>query len=257
MKYKQALTVGTQAEGTIQCTYATLYDKRGRALFSLQRKNFEQSDAYLEYLHEYGYDGTAQYGDNKTIAENYVYTADGQEGVILWDMHGRGQVDIDNAPTGLITFDVPLVAVDSYSPDRLVPCKLLLPAVEYLQRTIKSAKKVTKYTIYKINEDGTRGQTVMETYTKPDFDKLEEENCGCDIDPKALARTWEDLLKRINTNDVLYVKPAAFRWEITQVRTNSNDLTDPDSALGRMEAAKEKYEKAKAVLVAAGLTNLI
>ena len=267
MKYKEALQIGTQAEGTIQCTYATIYDANHRPLFSLQRKNFDKSDAYWEFMREYGDGSTPGRESNQTIAENFVYTADGQEGVILWDLHGRGQVDIDNAPTGIITFDVPLVVVDQYSEDQYIPCKLLYPTVEYLQRTIQSAKKVKKYTIYKLKDDGTLGDIVGIQYTKPKEEDLENGHCDYRVDPKALPKVWEDLLHAINSDDTLYVKPAAFNWQITQIRVNfvtdeeakekGAVATDPTSALGILDAARKKYEKAKAVLVAAGLTNFI
>ena len=38
MKYKAAFNIGSQIEGTIQCTYATIFDATGRALFSIQSK---------------------------------------------------------------------------------------------------------------------------------------------------------------------------------------------------------------------------
>lgn len=257
MKYKEALQIGTRAEGIVQCTFATIFDRNGKALFSLQRKNFQDSPAYYEYMRQFGDEGSPEYGNRETTySETFVYTADGKEGIIVWDADAKG-LNPDNAPTGLIMFDMPLVIADEYHEDRLVPVKLLLPAVNYLKQTIKSGKKATKYIIYRKNEDGTDGDVLQETYTKPDPDKLEEQGCDYRIEPKALPVVWERLLKLINADDWVYVKPAAFRWNITQVRTVANENTDPNSALGRLAAAQKNLDKAKAVLIAAGLSNLL
>ena len=47
MKYKAAFNVGSQIEGTIQCTYATLYNKNGKALFTIQSKGSEKIAAAI------------------------------------------------------------------------------------------------------------------------------------------------------------------------------------------------------------------
>jgi hypothetical protein len=270
MKYREALQVGTEAEGTIQCTYATIYDKDGHALFSLQRKRFQDTEVYREMVMKYGQNYEGEYEGNTTFTDNYVYTGDGKEGIILWTT-GRlttgGDGGANTAPKAIIDFDVPLVVVDRYSADRLVPCKLLYPTVEYLRKTVQSSKKFTKYVIYKVNADGTRGKNVQEQYNMPDLDVLAAQHCDYEAIPLSLGKTWSDLLKHLNSNDTVYVKPAAFRWFITQVRVNAVSpedaakngglATDPDSTLGRLEAARKKLEQAKKILVAAGLTNFI
>lgn len=272
MKYREALQVGTQAEGTIQCTFATIYDKDGNALFSLQRKRFEDSDAYREMVMKYGEGYEGEYEGNTTFTENYVYTGDGKEGIIMWadSAHGLtvgGDGGSNTKPVGIITFDVPLVVVNQYSADKLVPCKLLYPTVEYLRRTIQSSKKYTKYVIYKVNSDGTRGKDLQIQYNMPDLEVLQAQHCNYEAIPLSLGKAWEDLLKHINADKVVYIKPAAFRWFITQVRVNPVSpedaaengglATDQDSTLGRLDAARKKLEQAKKVLIAAGLTNFI
>lgn len=260
MKYKQALQIGTQAEGTIQCTYAVIYDNNKKPLFALQRRCFESQKAYYRYMQEDAHD----YFDSQKFSDVIlVYTGDGKEGILAWQDRGDGG-NLENAPTGLLDFDLPLVAVTGYSDQTYVPAKLLSPAVAYIKKTIASAQHRNKYILWEIDEETEEQRKLGEQWTMPNIDKLNKtaqkgKKIDYTIETKHLAAKWEDLLARINADDVVYVKPAAFRWEVTKLKQNpdTEESRELREAKTRMEIAKQKYDAAKAVLVAAGLTNLI
>ena len=126
MWYRQALAIG-RAEGTIQCTYAIIYNASGKKLFALQRRNFEDQVAYVE---------SNQIRDDLIVVDTQTY---GAEGIIAWQADARtpdGFVD-----TGYIRFDLPLVIANEYSQDKLVPVKLDYNAIAYIKRTLSTAKK--------------------------------------------------------------------------------------------------------------------
>ena len=307
MKYKQALNIGTQAEGTIQCTYAVIYGSNKKPLFALQRKDFDSQTSYFDYKRNTGYDlnntpewdesdkqtsflgAQQQFGDlnkfdvNVSSRNIFVYTGAGKEGILTWQSRGDGGL-LENAPTGLIDFDLPLVAVEKYSSDTLVPAKLLYEAVEYIKKTISTAKKARKYEIWE--RDTRTGETrkLQEQYTEPDestFKPKTGKEIYVQINEKGLEPRWQELIDRINNNSVVYVKPAAFRWEVTQLRNVDNldvdaDGTitaekngnvveiDPESSLGKLAAAKAKlaqaeqnYKRAQAIVAAAGAISII
>lgn len=159
MFYKSALNIGT-SEGTVQCTYATIYaDNQGaRPLFSFQRKNFGASPGFgfggramIDDLDtknnentSYGFASSrlAYINDDRLVA---TYTGYGAEGVIGWDggKAGRGEA------TAYTTFDFPLVVADEWSGDRFVPVKLVQEASAYLRHTLDHAKAGTYIVIYK------------------------------------------------------------------------------------------------------------
>ena len=204
MRYKQALSIG-KSEGTIQCTYAILFDKSGRKLFALQRKHFEDHIP-RNYLVNEGSDYGDFWGDNMLIP----YTGAGKEGVVLWD---GGSRTTDNTDTGYLTIDFPLVEAVQYSADKLVPAKLLYEAKTYLLRTITSAKVVKKQ----------------------------------------YSERWQKLYDTINNADVVYVKPAAFNWQPVEIGGSTNI----ESKTTKIQKAKQKLDQAKAILIAAGATNII
>lgn len=296
MKYKEALGLGYQAEGTIQCTFAVIYDQNKKPLFALQRRNFQgetpfdmfaAGEAYYKYLQNGwsesdGGDHPDIFDGQKSEHEIFVYTGYGREGIIAWQDHDY-DFKYEGAAKGLITFDMPLVAVDEYSDEKLVPAKLLYPAVEYIKKTLTSCKKKTKYIIWEKNPETGETRKLGEQYTEPDFtdyealkkqglidslkDPPQKENLYYTIDSKGLYPYWQDLYDRINEDDVVYVKPAAFRWEITKLRQGVdvvNEETPTDSwlyqkkvAYEKMMQAKAKYDRMKIIASAAGISNLI
>lgn len=285
MKYKEALDLGTQAEGTIQCTFAVIYDQNKKPLFALQRKQFCKKCVLDRYYTEYTSDmlynkylqngwSESDGGDHpdifdKQLSEDefFVYTGYGREGILAWQAHDYN-FKFDGAPKGLITFDMPLVVVDEYSDKELVPAKLLYPAVEYIKKTLASCKNKTKYVLWE--KDPKTGETrkLGEQYEYPkDF---EDENHYVTYNSKGLYPYWQDLYDRINDDDVVYVKPAAFRWEVTKLRQFTGDTTQvteqtpKDSwlyqkkmAYDKMMQAKAKYDRMKLIAGAAGMSNLI
>ena len=62
MKYKAAFNVGSQIEGMIQCTYATIFDKNGEPLFTIQRKGTKKLMAAI-----------TQSGDAETLDMQFTF----------------------------------------------------------------------------------------------------------------------------------------------------------------------------------------
>lgn len=279
MKYKEALGLGYQAEGTIQCTFAVIYDQNKKPLFALQRRNFQgetpfdmfaAGEAYYKYLQNGwsesdGGDHPNIFDGQQSDGEIFVYTGYGREGIIAWQDHDYNFKYDGAAAKGLITFDMPLVVVDQYSSDTLVPAKLLYPAVEYIKKTLASCKNKTKYVLWE--KDPKTGETrkLGEQYEYPN--DFEDENHYITLNSKGLYPYWQDLYDRINANDVVYIKPAAFRWEVTKLRQGVdavNNETPTDSwlyqkkvAYDKMMQAKAKYDRMKLIAGAAGISNLI
>lgn len=139
MWYKAALSFG-KAEGTVQCTYAIIYDKEGNKLFALQRKNFEnrsggmnaQQNAWFQEEFENG-----NYGWDAANNGAMVYTGASQEGLFYWD---SGSAQTEFTDTGYLTIDFPLVLAKEWSGERLVPVTLLPEAVGYIKRTLQSVQ---------------------------------------------------------------------------------------------------------------------
>lgn len=191
MRYKQALSIG-KSEGTIQCTYAIIYDEELQPLFALQRSNNVDKFANVDY--------NAGIRDLAMIP----YTGDGREGIVMWkttDLFG------EKVQTGEIVFDLPVVlATEEKYWGRYVEVEMLYEAKTYITRTIASCKNV-----------GERYQRLME---------------------------------RIYSNAKFYVKPAAFNWQPIEIRKTAEQET-------RIQKAKQKLDQAKAILIAAGATNII
>ena len=137
MWYKAALGFGN-SEGTIQCTYAIIYDADGNKLFALQRKGFEkrsggmstQQNAWLQEEN-----GNGNYDQDISNWGGLVYTGSSQEGLFYWD---SGSAMTDFATTGYLTIDFPLVLAKEWSGERLVPVTLLPEAVAFIKRTLTS-----------------------------------------------------------------------------------------------------------------------
>ena len=142
MFYKNALKMGT-SEGTVQCTYATIYaDNRGtRPLFSFQRKDWAAAPGFgfggrgmIDDLDTKNY-GNMSYGfasGNAYLVDEGIvatYTGYGREGVIGWD-DGKA---LRGESTVYTTFDFPLVVANEWSADRYVPVRLVQEAAAFLR----------------------------------------------------------------------------------------------------------------------------
>ena len=272
MRYKDALAIGT-SEGTIQCTYAIIYDAKGNKLFALQRKGFEQRLDNVMDLQQ----GNDSY-QASTNFTSVTYTGHGAEGIVAWDDGSY----LTNVETGYIVFDMPLVRAKQHSNDRLIPVTLLYDAIAYIKKTMASGKEInywvyalyapdgleieqsydqrkigtwikqleTKYgTITKTNNDTTEARDI--TITTPDgsYRIIGKQTKG--RNPR-----WIELANKLNDKDTFYVKPAAFNWQ----PINTENAIDPETGLtysDKLKEAQKKYESAKALLIAAGATALL
>lgn len=259
MRYKQALAIG-KSEGTIQCTYAIIYDKQGNKVFALQRKGFEKNWISNAQKREDNF--------NKSTPDIIVtYTGNGAEGIIGWDT-GNGSLSGDTA-TGYITFDMPLVSASEWSGETLVPVRLLFPAIEYMKRTISSAQEIPIAMYYKFAspEEKEAASEMLDngdmSFDGKAIDKTENKRIGQgwikDDDSviliayrKGFSPIWENLMDALNEDTIYYVKPAAFNWQPVDL----SNCTDADGVPynERVRVAKEKLDRAKALLIASGTT---
>lgn len=204
MWYRDALKIG-RAEGTIQCTYAAIYDANGKMLFALYRENAQK---LAERFGAYGKQST----NDKIIVDTGTFSA---EGIIAWEYDKRLQSG-EYADTGYIVFDLPLVIADKHSDERLVPVRLDYNAIAYIRRTLASARK------------------------KPDGSYNER---------------WMRLAESLSDTATYYVKPAAFDWQPIDV-SHMNNGHNPEWVT-RKQIAKDRLDRAKAILAVASATMII
>lgn len=255
MWYRNALAIG-RSQGTIQCTYAIIYDENGNRLFALQRKNFDEK--YKAYQGRYEY---------STVFRTIVDTGFGAEGIVAWEFD---QPTPDGfTDTGYINFDLPLVFAEKHSSERLVPVKLDYNAVAYIKKTLASAAPVDMVSLITVEEwskfmsDPTYKPSVYKKITVPEFntgkangDLVEYKGVtyhfefGKDYNPR-----WKRLTDMLNDTDTFYVKPAAFDWQPVDV-SHMNNGSNPEWVL-RKKAAKENYDKAKRLLILAAGSNIL
>lgn len=269
MWYKKAMAFG-DSEGTIQCTYATIYDAQGRKVFSLQRRNFGRKESYNSayFLTDAWLNG--HYQNNMGRYGSLVYTGAGKEGIFYWDQGGEFSRD---SMTGYVNIDFPLVYAEKWSGERLVPVKLLPVAVDFIKRSIDGIQKdklIKAYDIFE-NVNGKRGNKIKTVYTLAEVFKYlthgtwdwYEENInkkywdnGQDaIDGKVIISPpyetrnpiYYNLYNRLNSTETFYIKPAAFNWHPVNVRIKEEKLNK----------LKADLDKAKALLIATGAATLI
>ena len=262
MRYKQALSIG-KSEGTIQCTYAIIYDAQGNKVFALQRKGFEKNWISNAQKREDNY--------NRSTPDIIVtYTGDGAEGIIGWDT-GNGAIIGDTA-TGYITFDMPLVAASEWSGETLVPVRLLFPAIEYMKRTLASAQEIALPIYYKFASPDDKaaaeemlnngdmsfeGMAVEKTELKRIGQKWRKEDDSVILIAyrKGYNPIWENLIDNLNEDTIYYVKPAAFSWNPVDLSNCTDKNGTPYNE--RVRVAKEKLDRAKALLIASGTTLFV
>lgn len=115
MTYQEALRIGNKAQGTLRCTYAELYDKNGKKLFSIQKV---QPREYIERL----YDENGKFLGNDKYTQHFVeLTDDGMK----------------------YTLSLALVEVEKseLTTNKLVPCYLLYDTYVYLRAAILASRK--------------------------------------------------------------------------------------------------------------------
>lgn len=151
MEYREALHIGSKADGVIKCTYATIHDAQGNRLFSLQNVNAQYGVTY-----EGGYREGESTKQDMIITQLTpdVYFADSGFGGIT-----SGDADI----RGGITMKVPLVEITTISNERLVPAKLTTEGAKLIINACKNVRVVNaKYK--KLIEILESNQTI---YIKP------------------------------------------------------------------------------------------
>lgn len=245
MKYREALNIGYEADGTIKCTFATLYDENGKNLFSIQRKDAVRGMVYT------GDATNAEAVLNSGLA--MWNTIDLQSGV--WVESNR----YSESDGFSISVDIPLVTITGEpSAERLVPCKLIPGAIALLQNKLKNTKKVTRWTCS--TEKGYVGTTYK-------YEVAEQWKAkGYDVKATmVLNPNYQKLIDLLANQGTFYIKPAAFDWqvlelkeeaEITYIDENGNEQTAVYSP-NNLKRLKEAYEKAKAILLGSTATLAI
>lgn len=248
MKYKQALTIGT-SEGVVQCTYAIIYDKDGKKVFAFQRKNFDIFSGTKSFLQPYLQDGNNSYAVNNDQLQRQfaTYLGYGEEGIVGWD---GGNIIVGDVATGYITFDMPLVAAEKWSGERLVPVKLLFPAIAYIKRTLESSNPISWWSL--VDEQGERiGEPTINTKLVKQW--MDEGKMYTTF--KDYAPQWKKLINGLNDKETYYIKPAAFNWQ--PIATDHLATNYGEYQSEQLKAAKERLDKAKRILIAAGAGALI
>ena len=241
MEYREALHIGSKADGVIKCTYATIHDAQGKALFSMQNVN---AQCYIEQKEE------DDYGRDITI------------------MQLAPDVYFANNPgfQGTITIKIPLVQVDTISDNnRFVPAKLTEEAKELIINACRNVK-TERYIIKALvpTQNGTEEQVVIQTtYTMPTIEQLNQIRAAKNaskvwIDKeKVLSQRYEKLAEVLSKNEMILVRPDAFDWHPVSIDAT---IIDKDfsmySLAEEIAQAKKKMDAAKALLAGAAITNI-
>lgn len=242
MEYREALHIGSKADGVIKCTYATIYDAQGNKLFSLQNVNAQY---YIEQKEE------DDYGRDITITQ------------LAPDVYFANNPGFQ----GTITMKIPLVQVDTISDNnRFIPAKLTAEAKELIINACRNVK-IERYIIKALvpTQNGEEKQIVIQTtYTMPEIEQLNQikaaknaSNVWIDKE-KVLSPRYEKLAEVLGSNQTIYIKPAAFDWHAVDI-TNAT-IVDQDGKTIDLDAsiaqAKKKMDTAKALLAGAAITNI-
>lgn len=202
MEYREALHTGSKADGVIKCTYATIYDAQGKALFSMQNVNAQYGVTY-----EGGYREGESTKQDMIITQLTpdVYFADSGFGGVT-----SGDADI----RGGITMKVPLVEITTISNERLVPAKLTTEGAKLIINACKNVRVVNA--------------------------------------------KYKKLIEVLESNQTIYIKPAAFDWHATDIKNativdQDGKTIDLDTAIAQ---AKKKMDAAKALFAGAAITNI-
>lgn len=262
MWYREALAIG-RAQGTIQCTYAIIYDQDGKKLFALQRLNPASQKAADIMTRNGGKESDPDSRSVETWNLDLVDTSFGQEGIIAWQQDVRTE-NLDRVDTGYIVFDLPLVIAEEHSNDRLVPVRLDANAVLYIQNTLWATKTYTGYELYtkdlsRVIDSGKSNPNYWgKTYTKDGVMYVDTKRNGTCIVQALLDYRkphWAELIRRLNADEVFYVKPAAFDWQPIDV-SHMNNGSNPEW-VRRKDEAYAKLQKSKKMLMLAGLSNIL
>lgn len=151
MEYREALHTGLKADGVIKCTYATIYNAQGKALFSMQN-----IDA------QYGVEYEGGYREGESTKQDMIITQLSPD-VYFADSGFGGVTSGDADIRGGITMKIPLVEITTISNERLVPAKLTAEGAKLIINACKNVRVVNaKYK--KLIEILESNQTI---YIKP------------------------------------------------------------------------------------------
>ena len=253
MEYREALHIGSKADGVIKCTYATIHDAQGNRLFSLQNVNAQYGVTY-----EGGYREGESTKQDMIITQLTpdVYFADSGFGGVT-----SGDADI----RGGITMKVPLVEITTISNARLVPAKLTTEGKKLIIDACKDVRAY-RYTIKAIvnSPSGETTATIQTTYTMPTQEQLNQIQAA-----KKAIKVWvetdyvvnpryEKLAEVLESNQTIYIKPSAFDWHATDIKNTT--IVDQDGKTIDLDAAiaqaKKRMDSAKALLAGAAITNI-
>lgn len=253
MEYREALHIGSKADGVIKCTYATIYDAQGNKLFSLQNVNAQ-----------YGVEYEGGYSEGESNKQDMIITQLSPD-VYFADSGFGGVTSGDADIRGGITMKVPLVEITTISNERLVPAKLTTEGKKLIIDACENARAY-RYTIKAIvnSPSGETTATIQTTYTMPTQEQLNQIQAA-----KKAIKVWvetdyvvnpryEKLAEVLESNQTIYIKPAAFDWHATDITNativNQDGKTiDLDAAIAQ---AKKKMDTAKALLAGAAITNI-
>lgn len=249
MKYREAFAIGSVCEGTIQCTYATIYGADGKGLFSLQRSKASRAYTYTSY----GGAIITNLGDD-------VYFDNSQGATSNRDAEIGGGVRVD----------LPLVYITETSDDTLVPAYLTEDAIWIITKALEKMR-VNRYTIYRVadyttskQEKGTR-VAVQTQYYAPDMKQWEMDNSDhryhyeVEVEKDIISPKYKKLIDIISTRGTVYIKPAAFKW-IPMDEMNSTIVDANGKVIKLTDAlaeAEKKVARAKALLAMAGASIIL
>ena len=232
MTYREAFKIGSRCDGIIRCTYACLYDRDGKALFSLQRKQ-------------------ASYETQPGMM------FDINSGIVTYA--GR-DADIQ----GAITYDLPLVIADHVSDERLVPAHMTDQAIEIITNACAKIRAI-KYIIYMVNDLTGEKTKMQETYNLTQSDqnywlRKRTQTYHHEIEKEdAIAPKYRRLSEILEKRETVYIRPLAFDWAPLNIEnatiTNENgEIVNLNIAV---EQAENKLKQAKTLLALSAAATLI
>lgn len=264
LTYREALAIGTKADGATKCTFATIYaDPDGKQpLFSLQRDKTNYNWLYKN-KNRLGFDLDPETGE--WIAYDATASA--------WWLGYGIYFDNDHDETwdgtlkgNLYEIDIPIVRVDEIADTKCVPATLLPEAIDLIKKSIQHLNRKTYYIVYAVAKPGTPGypNTIIahEGFSPKKFEDNNnvhyEHTTELRVSPK-----YQKLLEVLDNSEKIYIKPDAFVWEPLDARNATITIADENgqeiSVLldDYITDKKAAFEKARKMLILAGGAALL
>ena len=237
MNFTEAISLGNSVVGVIKCTYAELYNQSKHKLFSVQGRTTATDGEYYSILR----DGTKQ------------------------ELMSRFPL-------------VKIADTDGVTPAWSVACELSdearLAIAGLLERQLYAQywqfRRIWKKDYAPKGKKAGEIEVVNKTYTRPTEEKIAEwvrksnEYYTADVwqvGDQDLTPAYQKLKSLIEAGGTVYVKPDAFVWYPTDIVASYVDDLDVNAQIAdlnaQIAAKKADMEKAKKILVAAGLSSLI